>query len=154
MKAIAHLLLLIPLFFGTGCASIVSQSSWTVNIDSEPPGARVEVTDRNGRPVYQGTTPTQVSLRSGDGYFKAQRYNLAFRRDGYEAESATLNCVMNPWYLGNIVLGGFIGMLIVDPLTGAMFKPVTEQLNVHLHQRNNQDPKFINTIPNEVHSGK
>ena len=54
MKALAHFLFIVSLLLGTGCASIVSQSRWTVNIDSEPPGAHVEVTDRNGKPVYQG----------------------------------------------------------------------------------------------------
>jgi hypothetical protein len=154
MKALAHFLFIVSLLLGTGCASIVSQSKWMVHIDSEPPGAHVSVSDRNGNQMYQGTTPTQVSLRSGAGYFKAQRYTFEFRRDGYEPEVAGLSCVLNPWYMGNILFGGLVGMVIVDPLTGAMFKPVTEQLNVHLHQRNNQDPKFINTIPNEVHSGK
>lgn len=28
---------------------------------------------------------------------------------------------MNPWYMGNLLIGGLIG-LVVDPLTGAMFK--------------------------------
>ena len=30
---------------------------------------------------------------------------------------------MNGWYIGNILFGGLIGFLIVDPLTGAMLPP-------------------------------
>lgn len=26
------------------------------------------------------------------------------------------------WYFGNLLLGGFLGMLIIDPATGAMWK--------------------------------
>jgi hypothetical protein len=29
---------------------------------------------------------------------------------------------MDGWYLGNIVFGGLVGLLVVDPLTGAMWK--------------------------------
>jgi len=29
---------------------------------------------------------------------------------------------MSGWYWGNILIGGLIGMLVVDPLTGAMYK--------------------------------
>jgi hypothetical protein len=29
---------------------------------------------------------------------------------------------MDGWYIGNILFGGLIGILIVDPLTGAMWK--------------------------------
>ncbi|KGQ53534.1 hypothetical protein IO44_11000, partial [Gallibacterium anatis str. Avicor] len=26
------------------------------------------------------------------------------------------------WYIGNILFGGIVGLLIVDPITGAMYK--------------------------------
>ena len=29
---------------------------------------------------------------------------------------------LNGWYFGNILIGGLVGMLIVDPLTGAMYR--------------------------------
>lgn len=154
MKALAHLLFIVSLLLGTGCASIVSQSKWSVYVDSEPPGAQVDISDREGKQVYQGTTPATVNLRSGAGFFTPQRYSLVFKREGYETNEAVLNCKVNPWYYGNILIGGLVGMVIVDPLTGAMFKPETEQLNVHLHKRDNQEPKYINTMPNDVHSGK
>jgi hypothetical protein len=36
---------------------------------------------------------------------------------------------INGWYVGNIVFGGIIGSLIVDPLTGAMWALESEQVN-------------------------
>lgn len=33
-----------------------------------------------------------------------------------------LQANLNPWYFGNLLFGGFIGFLIVDPATGAMWK--------------------------------
>jgi len=35
------------------------------------------------------------------------------------------------WYWGNILFGGLIGMLIVDPITGAMYK-LPKNTNVSL----------------------
>ena len=34
----------------------------------------------------------------------------------------TLEADLNGWYFGNIVFGGFIGLLIVDLVTGAMYR--------------------------------
>jgi hypothetical protein len=32
------------------------------------------------------------------------------------------------WYFGNLLFGGVIGMLIVDPLTGAMYNLTPEKI--------------------------
>lgn len=39
---------------------------------------------------------------------------------------------MDGWYFGNILFGGLIGFLIVDPATGAMYTLKPDTLNVHL----------------------
>ena len=33
-----------------------------------------------------------------------------------------LEASIDPWYFGNFLVGGFIGILVVDPATGAMWK--------------------------------
>lgn len=41
-----------------------------------------------------------------------------------------VNYKLNGWYFGNIIFGGAIGMLVVDPATGAMWKiidPVVDE---------------------------
>ncbi len=40
-----------------------------------------------------------------------------------------VNFKVDGWYWGNIVFGGLIGWLIVDPATGAMYKLETEFVN-------------------------
>ena len=35
---------------------------------------------------------------------------------------AILESEVDSWYFGNILFGGLIGMLIIDPATGAMWK--------------------------------
>ena len=34
----------------------------------------------------------------------------------------TRDAYLNGWYIGNVVFGGLIGLLIVDPETGAMWR--------------------------------
>lgn len=106
----------------TGCASIVSKSNWPVQLNSTPPGATVSVKDANGGEIFRGTTPTQVTLKSGKGYFKSASYTLEFAGEGVRPQTVQIKAELNGWYIGNVVFGGLIGLLIVDPLTGAMYR--------------------------------
>jgi hypothetical protein len=36
------------------------------------------------------------------------------------------------WYFGNLLFGGLIGLLIVDPATGAMYKLEPNEINCNL----------------------
>lgn len=105
-----------------GCASIVSKSNWPVTITSNPSGANVTVKDSKGVAIHSGTTPMTVTLPSGRGFFKAAAYEVSFDKDGYAPTVTTTSSNINGWYFGNILLGGWIGMLIVDPATGAMWR--------------------------------
>lgn len=105
-----------------GCASIVGESRYPVAVSSAPPGASFEITDKNGTVVHSGNTPSTVTLKSGKGYFSGQTYTLRFKKEGYPDKTIELDSSLSGWYWGNILLGGVIGMLIVDPLTGAMYK--------------------------------
>ena len=106
----------------TACASIVSKSSYPVTISSNPPGACFTLKKSNGLAMSTGTTPATVSLNSSDGYFKPAKYIVEFTRKGV-TQSVPLNASINGWYFGNLLFGGIIiGMLIVDPATGAMWR--------------------------------
>ena len=39
----------------------------------------------------------------------------------------------NAWYLGNILFGGIIG-LVIDPITGAIYNLTPKQINAQLAQ--------------------
>jgi len=105
----------------TACCSIVSKSSYPVTISSNPPGACFTLKKANGMAMSTGTTPATVTLNSADGYFKPAKYIVEFTRKGV-TQSIPLNASINGWYFGNILFGGLIGLLIVDPATGAMWK--------------------------------
>lgn len=102
----------------SGCASIVSDSSYPVRIESTPPGERFVIRDKTGRQVAAGKTPDTITLKAGSGYFQSARYNVEFNA----GNTLEINADVDPWFFGNIVFGGLIGFCIVDPLTGAMWE--------------------------------
>lgn len=117
--------------FATGCASILSDSDYPVTIKSNPAGANFTVTDEAGLDVHSGVTPDTVTLAASDGFFSSASYTIKYQMAGYHEQSFQLRSGMDGWYIGNILVGGLIGMLIVDPATGAMWK-LPESANVNL----------------------
>jgi len=105
-----------------GCASIVSKSNYPVSINSSPDQASFTITNKNGENVHSGRTPETVTLKSGRGYFKKSEYTVTFSKEGFEDKTATIVGDVDGWFIGNILFGGLIGILIVDPATGAMWK--------------------------------
>jgi len=124
--------LLCLILFHTGCASIVSNSSYPVTFLSEPAGAQIEVKDQKGAIRFSGVTPATATLPSGDGYFTRARYTVTSTKDGYTPSSQQLTASMNGWYWGNILFGGLIGMLIVDPISGAMYEINTQTVTLNM----------------------
>ena len=105
-----------------GCASIVSKSQYPVTFDSDPSGAHLTIVNRAGDTIYEGPSPTTLTLEAGSGFFKGERYQVTVSTNG-GLSTSTLTPTLDGWYIaGNIVVGGLIGWLIVDPATGAMYK--------------------------------
>lgn len=69
---------------------------------------------------------------------KSETYELKFTKDGYQDQIYTIQSGLDGWYLGNILIGGLIGMLIVDPASGAMyrFKRSDRQISMTLTESN------------------
>ena len=122
-------LLPVVLFFAS-CASIVSKSEYPVSLTSSPSGCKV-VVKKNGVPVYQGITPSIVTLSAKGGFFQAAKYDVEFSKKGLATQQVQLASDIDGWYFGNILFGGLIGILIVDPATGSMWK-LPETVNVSL----------------------
>ena len=131
MKLAAYLGVVIASIIGSGCASIVSKSTYPVTVTSEPSGAVVTIKNKHGIAMHKGTTPLTVTLPAGAGYFSPGDYSLDFEMLGYQPKRSIMQAGVDPWYIGNLVFGGAIGFLIVDPLTGAMWT-LPAQKNVTL----------------------
>jgi hypothetical protein len=110
------------LLLGSGCASLFSESQYPVSINSSPNGATATVRDDRGQPLYKIVTPNTVYLSAKSGYFSRARYSVEFEKEGYIPAVRPLWATMDDWYAGNVLFGGPIGLLLVDPATGAMWK--------------------------------
>src|SRR3569833_1632021 len=69
----------------------------------------------------QDRTPTKKKHKKKRGYFSGKEYIITIAKSGYRNQTILVKTRPNGWYLaGNLQIGGLIGYLIVDPLTGAM----------------------------------
>lgn len=105
----------------TGCSTIMTGGTKSVNFRSTPDGAHLVIKDEKGIAVFEGTTPTVVSLKTGKAYFANKRYTIEFSKEGFAPAATKMNGRVSGWYAGNLLFGGLVGILIVDPLTGAMY---------------------------------
>lgn len=127
----------ILLTLGLGCASIIKGGKQTVELKSIPQGANCDVYNvKTNDRISTVTTPTVLTLERGGGYFRSAKYSIRCDLPNYTPQQALLDGDLNGYYLGgNILLGGLIGWLIVDPLTGAMYTLQPEMVLVDF-----QDP--------------
>lgn len=119
-----------------GCASIIDGSTKHVSVRSEPSDAKATVFDRSGQAIQTQQTPAILTLKSGRGYFLGARYHLVVEKAGYQKAELDLTPTLNGWYLGNVIFGGLIGLLIVDPATGAMYTLTPKDVNLVLQKQN------------------
>jgi len=117
-----------------GCATIFGKGGPAqLSIRSTPEGATVLVVDEAGVTAFEGNTPTVVQLVKKKGYMKGKDYTITISKDGYQQQVIIVDTKANGWYIGgNIAFGGLIGWLIVDPLTGAMWKLDPKEIDVTL----------------------
>ena len=118
----------------TGCASIVGDSEQSVTINSTPSNAGVIITDETAKQIFAGTTPATVTLKKSDGsYFGGKTYHVEIKKPGYSPRTVELTTSANGWYIGgNILFGGLIGWLIVDPFNGGMYTLSPDEINADL----------------------
>jgi hypothetical protein len=114
-----------------GCASVISGRHAEVTIDSVPSNAHVVVRDKRGREVANAITPATVALKRKDKWIMPARYTATIEAPGYEPIDVPIKSTVNPWVLGNVVIGGIPG-LIVDNATGAAWMPRNSEIHQQL----------------------
>ncbi len=112
MKKITSLLLAGVLLLSS-CATIVSKRYYPIAINSDPPEAKIIVTDKKGIEVYTGSTPSVLNLKSG-GFFSKARYQVKFIKEGYYTKITPITSEMDGWYFGNLLLpaGAFVAVVL------------------------------------------
>ena len=151
MSLLRFLFVIITCAFLSSCASIVSKTNWPVSIDSKPEGVHVSITNKRGVEIFTGKTPLVTKLKSGSGFFTKESYRVVMTYNGIEKRTINLECSVNGWYFGNLFIGGLIGMLIVDPATGAMYRLDRKEVYEVFKETSTSQLKVldINNIPLE-----
>lgn len=114
------------------CASIVTSGDRKIQVSSNPSAANVTVYDMKNQVVTTSITPTTVKLKKGAGYFKGADYRLVIEKAGYQRREFEIRHDINGWYFGNFGLGGLLGLLVVDPLTGGMWTLKPDKIDAEL----------------------
>jgi hypothetical protein len=104
----------LALVFLSGCATIITGASQGVTVESDPSGATCSVTRGKEQLAAISATPAQVTLSKGWS-------DLAIdcEKEGHVASKSVVPSSFQPWTLGNILLGGVLGIAI-DAASGAI----------------------------------
>jgi len=104
----------------TSCATIISGRMQQIPVMSNPSGATVTMGN------IKQKTPAALILDR-----KMTAYELLIEKDGYEPITIVLKKGVNGWVFGNLIFGGWIG-IIVDIVSGSAsaFKPSEIQVNL------------------------
>ncbi len=109
-------------FLMSSCATIVSGSKQRVQFSSNPNAATLFIDE-----VEVGKTPFEIKLA------RKSEHTVWLKLDGYQTYETKLTKKFNAWYLGNILLGGLIG-IIIDPITGAMYNLSPSEINAQINK--------------------
>ena len=108
--------------FLSSCATVMRENSQSIPIKANVDKVDIKLVDKNGQTVFEGQTPTTVNLKTSlSGYFNPQKYTVIASKDGYKTQTSVIDWHVSGWYyVGNLALGGIIGYLVIDPITGDM----------------------------------
>lgn len=133
IRKITHAAVVALTLASTGCATIINGSRQTVDFSSQPTGAKVYI---NGQEY--GNTPTSVKLKRNanmPGQVAGQKqYDVKIELEGYHPYELKVKREFNGWFIGNILIGGLIGV-IVDAATGSMYKLSPDQVVAQMSQQ-------------------
>lgn len=135
MKKI-FLILMIGIFtsFLSSCATVMRDHNQAIPIKSNVEKVDIKVINKAGETVFEGYTPTTLTLKtaSKSGYFNPEKYTVVASKDGFQTQTQIIDWHVSGWYYaGNLLIGGLIGYLIIDPLTGDMYY-LDEEVNLNM----------------------
>lgn len=130
----------------SSCASIIHGPTQMLDFSSQPSGATITIDGKE-----HGKTPQSIELRrkgreKGDKS-KKQQYDVKIALDGYYPYEVKIKREMDGWFLGNLLFGGLIG-IIVDASNGAMYKLTPDQV---IAQMNSNSTGMIDTKDDRIY---
>ena len=120
----------------SACATVMRENSQNIPIKANVEKVNIKIMDKSGQTIFEGQTPTTINLKTATGgYFDPQKYTVIASKDGYKTQNQIIDWHVSGWYYaGNLVIGGLIGYLIIDPLTGDMYY-LDEEVNINLVEK-------------------
>lgn len=106
----------------SSCATIISGSKQNIKFSSNPSTATIFIDE-----VEVGKTPFEMKLA------RKSEHSVMIKLDGYQTYETKLTKKFNAWYIGNIVFGGLIG-IIVDPITGAIYNLSPDDISAQMNK--------------------
>ncbi len=116
----ASICALAAMLFLSSCATIMSGSKQNVKFESNPSAATIYIDE-----VEVGKTPLEMLLA------RKNSHDVQIKLEGYKTYETKLTKKFNGWYIGNLLIGGIVG-LIIDPITGAMYNLSPNQINAQM----------------------
>jgi hypothetical protein len=117
MKAIQVPFLAFALISISACATIVSGTQQAVFVDTpHVEGANCQLTDSKKGSWYLASTPGSATVSKGDGPL-----NVTCKKNSYKTTTASVDEEVAGATLGNVILGGGVG-IFVDAASGAAQK--------------------------------
>lgn len=110
----------------TSCATIMHGNMQLIGIASNPSNAQVWIDG-----FFVGDTPTFVKLTRRDNHV------MRIELNGFVPYEAVFTKQLSGWVFGNIIFGGIIG-LVVDSLSGAIYRLTPEEIQAELRAGNVQ----------------
>ena len=112
--------LLVCVIFVSGCASIVSHSVYPVEVDTNPSGLEISITDsRTKTEVFNGTAPANLVLEASSGFFQPSKYLVKCKAEGYKEILFPIKAKLDGWFIFSI--GSGLG-IVIDAATGSMYR--------------------------------
>jgi hypothetical protein len=99
-----------------GCATVVSGTTQTIGINSDPQGADCQFSRKGA--VVGRVNPTPGTMQISKDY---ESVAVLCRKDDFDDLAGVIGSEFQAMTLGNILLGGIIGV-VVDAASGAMMK--------------------------------
>jgi hypothetical protein len=99
-----------------GCATVVSGTTQTIGVNTDPEGADCQFR-RKGMLVGR-VNPTPGTMQVGKDY---ESVSVSCTKEGFEDTTGVIGSEFQAMTLGNILLGGVVGV-VVDAASGAMMK--------------------------------
>jgi len=99
-----------------GCATVVSGPTQTIGVNTEPEGADCQF--RRKGVLVGRVNPTPGTMQVGKDY---ESVSVLCTKEGFDDTAGVIGSEFEAMTLGNILLGGVIGV-VVDAASGAMMK--------------------------------